>query len=144
MRPVPGHFLHVAVGGVAWSLDDVRAELERGREALASLAAFDATYRHLNCFHSAVVAEVGEGRDAFVNATRRIRPELDTRFALPHVTIAIATGAISPDPLRRVLVPLHDEELGSQRVDEITLCAVPAGRSTLLMPWTVVGRATLA
>ena len=52
---VPEHFLHVWLGGAT-------ATGERPRE-LSRRGAFDALYRRVNCFHSAVIVEV-EARPA--------------------------------------------------------------------------------
>jgi 2'-5' RNA ligase len=115
------------------------------------MEAFDVSYRRLTCFHSAVVVEVeGGGPRALV--TRLVDSgywqELPTEGAmrpvpletfLPHMTLGVVNRPSDPAPLREALVQLRGAELGRQRVEEATLCLMPASRTTILEPWDVVG-----
>jgi 2'-5' RNA ligase len=141
LRPLPDHFLHVTVGGVG-VLDDRRRLprlLESGVQALEGLPAFRLSFPRLNCFHEAVVAEVeGEGVHA---AAGRLREEQGP--FLPHLSLAYTSAPGPPHELRNTLVKLRDTSLGAQEVRELRLCLVPAARTTILEPWSVVGAVEL-
>lgn len=121
---VPQHFLHV------WLSGEHGPDLEQ----LLELGPFSVSLARLNCFHPAVVAEVES-------------PELDRVDApetfLPHLSLAYVQRPIVADPVREVLLPLRDLSLGTFIVNELMRVRVPAGRTTILQPWTVVERASL-
>jgi hypothetical protein len=113
---VPHHFLHVSVPPAAVREFDEPIDLE---------------YSRVNCFHTAVVAEV----DA--PALRALDP---TPTFLPHMTLAVVRRPEAPDELRRVLEPLRETSFGRQRVDDILRIHVELSREGGLQPWTVVDR----
>jgi hypothetical protein len=121
LRIVPHHFLHLA-------LPDEQVE------ALAEHGPFTVRCERMNCFPAAVVAEVeSEALD-----------ELDAPATfLPHVSLAYVELPIRPDPVRDALVPLRRTGLGAFEVDELVRARVPAAKSTVVQPWTVVERASL-
>jgi hypothetical protein len=128
---IPDHFLHVWLGGpISFG----------GRPAtLRGSGAFELTYQHVNCFHSAVVVEAEApelGR--LVEGT-----EIDTATFLAHMTIGVTREEHDPEDLRRVVLPLRDVELGTATVTELKRVRFPASRTTLLQPWTVVETVTL-
>jgi 2'-5' RNA ligase len=143
LRLLPRHYLHVFVGAIGWThaldLDDV---LGRGELALEGADPFAAVLRRLNCFHTAVVAEVAP-RKRFIDLRERLLPDCDTESMLPHMTLAVVTEPAQCDPLRETLVPLRETELGSFAVDRVTLCSVPVAQSRVLEPWNVLGRVGL-
>ena len=99
---------------------------------------FEIDYRRLNCFHEAVVVEVhGEGPH------RLVERHGDAESFLPHLTLGYVREPGPADELRSALLPLRDARLGMQLVDEVLVCSIPAGRSTLLRPWTVAERVPL-
>jgi 2'-5' RNA ligase len=113
---VPHHFLHVSVPPAAVRAFDEPIDLE---------------YSRVNCFHTAVVAEV----DA--PALRALDP---TPTFLPHMTLAVVRRPEAPDELRRVLEPLRETSFGRQRVDEILRIHVELSPERGLQPWAVVDR----
>jgi hypothetical protein len=113
---VPHHFLHVSVPPAA-----VREFHEP----------IDLEYSRVNCFHTAVVAEV----DA--PALRALDP---APTFLPHMTLAVVRRPEAPDALRGVLEPLRDTSFGRQRADELLRIHVELSRERGLQPWRVVGR----
>jgi hypothetical protein len=113
---VPHHFLHVSVPSPAVRAFDEPIDLE---------------YSRVNCFHTAVVAEV----DA--PALRALDP---TPTFLPHMTLGVVRRPEAPDELRRVLEPVRETSLGRQRVDEILRIHVELSRERGLQPWAVVDR----
>ena len=113
---VPHHFLHVSVPHAAVLEFDEPIDLD---------------YARINCFHTAVVAEV----DA--PALRALDP---APTFLPHMTLAVVRRPEAPDELRRVLEPLRDTSFGRQRVDEVLRIHVELSRERGLQPWTVVDR----
>jgi hypothetical protein len=121
---VPHHFLHV------WLRGDHGPDLEQ----LLELPPFEVSLARVNCFHDAVVAEVES-------------EELDGLDApdtfLPHLSLAYPREPLDPGPVRETLLPLRDASLGTFVVDELVRVSVPAGRATLLQPWTVVERFSL-
>jgi 2'-5' RNA ligase len=160
ITPQPAHFLHVWLGGVAIAprrpgADDVAVAVDRARRAWRGTGPFAVRYRRVNCFHTAVVVEVeGDGPRALV--ARLLEADywralpmpgalggVELRTFLPHVTIAALAGAHDPAPLRDALAAVRDAELGRQRVDQATLCVIPAARTTILDPWEVVGAVRL-
>jgi len=143
VRPIPDHFLHVWIGGVAYPADPsaMEAEFERGRAALADAGPFSITYPRLNCFHTAVVAEAESEGPRMVHEL--LWPERDRSVFLPHLTIAVPVEPGPPEPLRETLVPMRQTALGEQTVTELILCLVPASRRTILDPWAEFGRAFL-
>jgi hypothetical protein len=122
--PVPEHFFHV------W----LRGEHGPDLEPLLELGPFSLSLARLNCFHTAVVAEVDspgiEGLDA-----------PDT--FLPHLSLAYVERPIGSQPVREALVPFRELSLGTFIVDELVRVRLPAGRTSVLQPWTVVERASL-
>ncbi len=157
ITPQPEHFLHTSVAAVAVSdrrptNEEIGFAVERARQAWAGVEAFEVEYRRVNCFHPAVVVEVfGRGPSALVSrlaqsgywdglpidgAVDAVDPEL----FLAHVTIGLVNEPHDASPLRDVLVPIRDAELGSQSIHEAALCVVPASRTTILTRWDVVAR----
>ena len=124
LRIVPHHFLHVSLRG------SHGPDLER----LLELGPFQLRIAKLNCLHTAVVAEAES-------------EELDRLDApdtfLPHLSLAYVERPIDPDAVRETLLPLRGGSLGTFVVDELVRVRLPAGRSTVLRPWTVVERASL-
>jgi hypothetical protein len=113
---VPHHFLHVSVPPIA-----VRAFREP----------IDVEYSRVNCFHTAVVAEV----DA--PALRALDP---APTFLPHMTLGVVRRPEPPDDLRRVLESVRETSFGRQRLDEILRIHVELSRERGLQPWAVVDR----
>jgi hypothetical protein len=113
---VPHHFLHVAVPPAAVRGFDEPIDLE---------------YTRVNCFHTAVVAEV----DA--PALRELDP---VPTFLPHMTLAVVRRPEASDELRHALEPLRDSSFGRQRVDEILRIHVELSRERGIQPWAVVDR----
>ena len=124
LRIVPHHFLHL------W----LRGEDGADVDALAEHGPFDVALERIGCFHTAVVAEARADALDAVDAP-------DT--FLPHVSLAYVELPIGPDDLRPVLLPLRERSLGSWTVDEVLRVRLPAGRTTILEPWTVVERLRL-
>ena len=121
ITPTPAHFMHVTIG-------------HGGGDSFAGIGPFEIAYRRVNCFNEAVVVEVaGDG-------PRRLaeRHGVPGRLFLPHLTVGYVRSANAPDRLREILPPLRNLNLGVQRVEEVVLCRVPAARTTILEPWTVV------
>jgi len=113
---VPHHFLHVSVPDAAVRAFDEPVELECVR---------------VNCFHTAVVAEV---QSPALHA-------LDPRPTfLPHMSLAYVRRPAPPDELRRVLEPLRETAFGRQRVDEVLRVHVELSRDRGLQPWSIVDR----
>ena len=128
--PVPKHFLHVWVGGTGVATKP---------EELRNSSSFEAVYRRINCFHSAVVVEVeAPPLRTFVAGT-----EADTATFLPHMTIGVTREEHDPEDLRRALVPVRNVELGVSEVSELNRIRFPAGQTTLLRPWSIVETVSL-
>ena len=121
---VPDHFLHV------WLRGDHGPDLEQ----LRALGPFEMRIARPNCFDTAVIAEVESEELDRVDAPETF---------LPHLSLAYVERPIPADPVRETLFPLRDVSLGTVVVDELVRVRVPAGRSTVLQPWTVVERASL-
>jgi len=153
---VPDHFLHTWIGGVALAprrptREAIDVAVGRAQRAWAGAESYEVSYRRVNCFHSAVVVEVGDGGPRALAADlveSRYWRELSIEGAmqgvqletfLPHLTIGVVNTPSEPTPLRKVLVPLRDVELGRQRIEEARLCLIPASRTTILDRWEVVG-----
>jgi hypothetical protein len=115
---VPHHFLHVSLPSTVL-------------HGLGTTGPIDIDCARVNCFHTAVVAEV----DA--PALRAL--DADPTF-LPHVTLAVVTAPASPDELRATLAPLRETSLGRQRVDEVLRVHVELSPDRGLEPWTIVDR----
>jgi 2'-5' RNA ligase len=113
---VPHDFLHVAV---------------RDAAAREFAAPFDLSYARVNCFHTAVVAEVDAPE------LRALDP--DPQF-LPHMSLAYVRRPAQPDELRAALEPLRETSFGRQRADELLRVHVELSRERGLEPWTVVDR----
>jgi hypothetical protein len=113
---VPHHFLHVSV----------RQSLVRAFDTPVDLA-----YGRVNCFPTAVVAEV--------QAPKLHVFDPDPQF-LPHMSLAYVKRPAPPDELRRVLEPLRDTPLGMQDVEELLRVHVKLSREGGLEPWSVVDR----
>jgi hypothetical protein len=120
---VPHHFLHISLGDNGPDLDQLR-----------DLNPFELSIAKPNCFHTAVVAEVASDELDGVDAPGTF---------LPHLSLAYVERPIAADPVRRTLIPQRDASLGTFVVDELVRVRVPAGRTTVLQPWTVVERASL-
>ena len=58
---------------------------------------------------------------------------------LPHLTLGVFNAPGDVASLRAALVPLRETVIGRQHVDEVTLCLIPASRTTILDAWEVVG-----
>ena len=121
---VPEHFFHV------WLRDELGPDLE----PLLELGPFSLSLPRLNCFHTAVVAEV--------DAPGLERLDAPDTF-LPHLSLAYAGRPVAAQPVREALLPLRELSLGSFIVNELVRVRLPAGRTTVLQPWTVVERASL-
>lgn len=122
---MPPHFLHITIGhGSGGSFDGVEP--------------FEISFRRVTCFSEAVVVEVeGEG-------PRRLAERLgEADLFLPHLSVGYVREPGPPEEVRRTLVPLREVELGTQQVEEVLLCRVPASRTTILQPWTVVEQVRL-
>ena len=113
---VPHHFLHVSVSPAGVREFDEPLDLE---------------YSRVNCFHTAVVAEVGAPA---LHALDR------APTFLPHMTLAVVRRPEAPDELRRALEPLRDTPFGRQRADEVLRIHVELSRERGLHPWTIVDR----
>lgn len=126
IAPVPEHFLHVALG--------TPAALTRRPERESSGGPFEARYRRVNCFHSAIVVEV-EAAELynFIEGT-----QVDAATFLPHMTVGVTREERDPGELRERLLPLRDSELGIANVTELKRVRFPAAQTTLLRPWSVV------
>jgi hypothetical protein len=124
LRIVPHHFLHVSLQGT----NAVPVE------QLLDGQAFELRLPRLNCFQTAIVAEIESERFASVDAPATF---------LPHLSLAYVELPIDAADVREVLVPLRDHTLGAFAVDELVRVRVPAGRTTVLEPWAVVGRLPL-
>jgi 2'-5' RNA ligase len=122
---VPPHFLHVTVGHeVGGSFDGIEP--------------FEISFGRVTCFNEAVVVEVaGDG-------PRRLAERLgEVDLFLPHLTVGYVRDPGPSDDVRTALVPLREVELGTQQVEEVLLCHVPASRTTILRPWAVIERVHL-
>jgi hypothetical protein len=120
LRIVPHHFLHLSLP-------------EEHVDALAEHGPFIVECTRLNCFPAAVVAEAD---------SPALTDDAPTTF-LPHVSLAYVELPIHPQPVGDALVPLRDAALGSFEVDELLRVRVPAAKSTVLQPWTVLERLPL-
>ena len=122
---VPPHFLHITIGHESGgSLDGVEP--------------FEIAFQRVTGFNEAVVVEVdGDGPRRLAERLRK------ADLFLPHLTLGYVRRPGPPAELRTALVPLRDTELGTQRVEEVLLCRVPASRTTILRPWTVIERLRL-
>ena len=127
LRIVPHHFLH------AW-LRSVHGGHGPDLEQLLQLTPFEVRVARVNCFHTAVVAEVEADALAGVSAPATF---------LPHLSLAYVDTPIDPQPVRDAVAPLRDTELGAFVVDELVRVRVPAARTTILQPCAVVERARL-
>jgi hypothetical protein len=113
---VPHDFLHVSVTDTAAS--EFNSPIDLG-------------YSRINCFHTAVVAEVDAPE------LRALEP--DPLF-LPHMSLAYVRRPAPPDDLRGVVEALRETALGRQRVEEVLRVHVSLSRERGLEPWTVVDR----
>jgi hypothetical protein len=121
---VPEHFFHV------W----LRAEHGPDLEPLFELGPFSLSLPRLNCFHTAVVVEV--------DSPGLERLDAPDTF-LPHLSLAYVGTPLAAEPVREAVVPFRELSLGTFIVDELVRVRLPAGRTTVLQPWTVVERASL-
>jgi hypothetical protein len=121
---VPHHFLHVSLRG------------SHGPDLgqLLKLGPFQLRIAKLNCLHTAVVAEAESEELDRIDAPETF---------LPHLSLAYVESSIPVDPVREALLPLREASLGTFVVDELVRVRVPAGKTTVLQPWTVVERASL-
>jgi hypothetical protein len=115
---VPHHFLHVAVPDAALA-------------TLGATGVIELEYARVNCFHTAVVAEV----DAPALRALDPRPTF-----LPHMSLAYVTRPAAPGELPGVLEPLRETKFGRQRVEEVLRVHVELSRESGLQPWTIVDR----
>jgi hypothetical protein len=113
IAPLPEDFLHVSAGA--------------GAGDWATVAPFPITYRYVNCFHDAVIAEAHADGGPFPPAP-----------FLPHISLGYFRRAESPAALRRTLIPVRQVELGIGVVDEVLLCDIPIAKSRFFEPWRVV------
>jgi hypothetical protein len=132
LAPVPEHFLHVWLCG-ATSTEGRPRELRHS-------GAFDAVYRRVNCFHSAVVVEVEAPQIRSLIAGTQV----DASTFLPHMTIGVPRKEHDPMELRTALLPLRNVELGVAEVTELSHIRFPAAQTTLLRPWTVIETVALS
>ena len=118
--------MHVWLGGAR--------ELGTKPEELRDSGSFEAVYRRVNCFHSAVVIEVE------APPLRRLvaGTEVDTATFLPHMTIGVTKEEHDPEDLRRALLRVRNIELGVSQVTELKRIRFPAGQTTLLRPWRIM------
>ena len=123
---VPEHILHVWLG-IAASTGGRPRELRHS-------GGFDAVYRRVNCFHSAVVVEVEAPQLHDLIAGTQV----DSATVLPHMTIGITRKEHDPTQLRTALLPLRNVELGAGEVTQLTHVRFPAAQTALLQPWTVI------
>ena len=122
--PVPAHFLHVWLG--------LSQRIGDGWQQWHDVERFPVTYARVNCFHAAVVVEVGSELRRLVVGTSNDLPTF-----LPHMTLAVVRGAPTPDSLREALVPIRDAVCGEHVVAEGIRVRFPAARTTVFRPWTV-------
>ena len=115
---VPHYFHHVALP-------------LRPDDRIFDLDPFELRLARVNCFHTAVVAEVDS------EALRA-----DGTF-LPHLSLAYVERPTDPAPVRDAVVPLPETEVATFTVEELVRARVPVGRTTVLEPWTVVERLAL-
>jgi hypothetical protein len=94
---------------------------------------FEVRFPRLNCFPSAVVAEVESD----------VLDEVDVPTFLPHLSLAYVERAIDPRPLHDVLVPMRHADLGSFTVEELVHVRIPAAKTTFLQPWAGIDRVSL-
>ncbi len=120
---VPHHFLHVSISDNGPDVDDLR-----------ELGPFELRLVRVNCFPAAVVAEIESTELDGVDAPPTF---------LPHLSLAYVEEPTAVDPVREAVLPLRDVSLGSFVVDELVRVQVPASRTTILQPWTVVERGSL-
>jgi len=135
IAPLPDHFFHVTVRVTK------EVDVSAAARAWADVAPFSIHYRRANCFHDAVIVEAHA--QGVMDLVRRGLPEGDLLLLLPHMTIGYVRRSEPPDRLREALRPFRDVDLGAGTADEILLCEVPAGKSTFLRPWRLVGSVTL-
>jgi hypothetical protein len=128
--PIPDHFLHVSIGA--------REDIGSAWRAWRDIDELAVSYERVNCFHTAVVVELDPAARLLVRGTTNDSPTF-----LPHLTIAVVREPSSPEPLREALVPMREARLGSQGVQEAKLVRVPASRTTVLRPWTVLRKLAL-
>jgi 2'-5' RNA ligase len=152
ITPQPEHFLHTSIALVAVSpqpptAHEITAAVEGARRAWSGVKPFDVHYLRVNCFHDAVVVEVGgDGPKTLVErlvdagAVDTVDPEV----FLPHVTIGAFNERGDASALRHRLTQIRDLDVGTQHVAGAALCLVPASRSTILSPWEIVGRVQFA
>ncbi len=117
----PHHYLHVSLPGL--DLD-----------GLFALGPFELEFRRVNVFHDGVVVEAVSDLLGGVSAPPTF---------LPHMTVAVVQGAPEVEPVRSAVLPLRETVLGTASVAELVKVRVPAGRTTMLQPWTVVDRVPL-
>ncbi|HEY5100899.1 MAG TPA: hypothetical protein VII54_12675 [Gaiellaceae bacterium] len=142
----PEHFLHVWLSIVSFATrrptaDEIGSAVEAAERAWAGIAPFDLRYPRINCFHDGVVAETeGDGPRRLVS--RLVEAGIggvQLNTFLPHLTLGTFNAPHEPTPLREVLMPRRQAEVGDQHVATATLCLMPASRTTILEPWEVVG-----
>jgi hypothetical protein len=99
---------------------------------LRASGSFEAVYRRVNCFHSAIVIEVQAPPLArFVAGT-------DAATFLPHMTIGVTREEHDPEDLRRALLTVRNIDLGVAEVAELKRIRFPVAQTTLLRPWSVI------
>jgi hypothetical protein len=109
-------------------------------QELRDSGAFEAVYRNVNCFHSAVVVEVEAGQLCNVVAGTQV----DASTFLLHMTIGVTREEHDPKDLRCALLPMRNIKLGVGEVTELTHIRFPSAQTTLLQPWTVIEKVSLS
>jgi hypothetical protein len=130
LDPTPEHFLHTWIG--------LEPRIDEAWRSWGEMPRFQATYERVNCFHTAVVIEVGGPLRQLVAGTPNDLPTF-----LSHLTVAVVREPERPGELRDILVPLRETAFGAHDVDEVTLVSFPAAKSTVYQPWTVHRRVPL-
>jgi hypothetical protein len=123
LQVVPHFFLHVWIAGAPAFGPEI--------DEIAAAGPFALAFRNVNAFHTAIVVEAHAERLRDVDAP----PEF-----LPHMTIAVVDGTPDVVPVRDAVVPLRELDFGATIVEELTRVRAPAGRRTILQPWTVTRR----
>ena len=137
--------LHVSIALVgAEGPIEAKRELDVGIERWAGVAPFDIEFGPVNCFPTAVVAEVhGEGpRTLLARLTAAPAPNM----FLPHMTLAAAQRRRPAGDVREVISPLRQSQttFGRQRVDAVELCRVRFYADTHVERGDVAGVVPLA
>jgi len=144
---LPSDLLHVSVFPVGTTASPEprweKGELPRGRRAWRRMRRFGVRFGPVNCFPTAVVAEVHDAGPFEAVGLLREGPPPPT--FLPHMTLAIAASRRPAGDVRPVLEPLREDGaiFGEQEVRALELRRLRVGPGSLLEQWTVVGRVDL-